>query len=545
MQINFSEILNAGDVIRVCAPGETIFAMGDPGDRMYLILEGEIEIRVGDRVFDRAVEGDPIGEMALLDDMVRSATAVSLTESRVVAIDKPRLLQILQQHPYFAVELTKCMVRRLRLMNRSAQYDPLTQLPNRILFLELCQTALARSGRSTGHIGLLHLDLDHFEKINDSLGYAVADQLLGQVAGRLQRVLDPADTLARLGADEFAVLVESVHNDTDLAEIAQNLHDALAAPFILGKQSLYLTGSIGIACHPAEGSDIDVLMNNAASAMHSAKQAGRNQYVFFSTDISARALEFVTLKNALREAINLGELFLHYQPRVDLLSGRINGVEALARWQHAALGLVSPARFIPVAEEGGLIDDLGAFVLREGCRQRKQWLDAGLDGFRVAINLSPLQIRQADLVSRVQRILTETGLPARYLELELTESAMMENMGEVITKLGQLRSMGVEIALDDFGTGYSSLSSLKNFPIDCMKIDQSFVRGIPRDEHDMAITRTIIALARNLGLSIVIEGVETEEQMAFARREGCETYQGYLFSKPVPPEAFEKLLRAG
>ena len=286
-------------------------------------------------------------------------------------------------------------------------------------------------------------------------------------------------------------------------------------------------------------------MNNAASAMHSAKQAGRNQYVFFSTDISARALEFVTLKNALREAINLGELFLHYQPRVDLLSGRINGVEALARWQHAALGLVSPARFIPVAEEGGLIDDLGAFVLREGCRQRKQWLDAGLDGFRVAINLSPLQIRQADLVSRVQRILTETGLPARYLELELTESAMMENMGEVITKLGQLRSMGVEIALDDFGTGYSSLSSLKNFPIDCMKIDQSFVRGIPRDEHDMAITRTIIALARNLGLSIVIEGVETEEQMAFARREGCETYQGYLFSKPVPPEAFEKLLRAG
>ncbi len=543
MSINFSEIIQSCDKVVDHAGGATIFAMGEPGEVMYLVLQGEIEIRVGDRVFDTARAGDTFGEMAVLDDTVRSASAIAASDCRIAVIDKPRLLEIVRQHPLFSVELMKCMVRRLRLMNHLAQYDLLTHLPNRTLFLEICRSALARTARKGGHIGLLHLDVDHFETINDSLGYAFADQLLAQLAARLSTVLHQADALARLGADEFVLLVESVHSDTELAGIAQALLEACAAPFEINGKTIYITASIGIACHPEEGDDIDVLLNNAASALHSAKAAGRNQYVFFSAELNARALDFVTLKSALRESLDRQELRLHYQPRVLLESGIIEGVEALVRWQHPVLGSISPARFIPIAEEGGLIDSLGAFVLLEGCRQRKEWLDAGLDGFRVAINLSALQIRQDDLVQQVTDALGETGLPARLLELEITESAMMENPERVIGKLSQLRSMGITIALDDFGTGYSSLSYLKYFPLDCMKIDQSFVRGIPQDKDDIAIIRTIIALADNMGLEIVIEGVETEEQMAFARKEGCGTFQGYLFSKPVPPVEAGALLR--
>ncbi len=546
MSINFSEILQACDEVRHYASGEIIFAMGEPGEEMYLVLQGEIEIRVGDRILDTAKAGDTLGEMAVLDDSVRSASAIASKDCRIAIIDKPRLLEIVRRYPLFAIELTKCMVRRLRLMNHLAQYDLLTHLPNRTLFLELCRAALARSVRKGGHLGLLHLDIDHFEAINDSLGFSFADQVLAQLATRLTKVLHQADALARLGADEFVLLVESVHSDTELAGIAQALLEACAAPFEINGKTIYITASIGIACHPEEGDDIDVLLNNAASALHSAKAAGRNQYVFYSAELNARALDFVTIKSALREsldALHAGELSLHYQPRVKLDSGLIEGVEALVRWKHPVLGSISPARFIPIAEEGGLIDALGAFVLHEGCRQRKLWLDAGLDDFRVAINLSALQIRQDDLVEQVEATLKKTGLPARYLELEMTESAMAENPERVIEKLSKLRNLGIKIALDDFGTGYSSLSYLKYFPLDCMKIDQSFVRGLPQDKDDIAIIRTITALARNLGLDVVIEGIETQEQMDFARQEGCGTYQGYLFSRPLPAEAAADLLR--
>jgi diguanylate cyclase (GGDEF)-like protein len=461
-----------------------------------------------------------------------------------VAIDKPRLLEIVQQHPLFAIELTRCAVRRLRVMNHLAQYDELTHLPNRTLFLELCHTALARCSRTTGNIGLLHLDIDHFENINDSLGYTQADLLLAQIATRLQATLHEADVLARFGADEFVMLVEGVHDETELAVIAQRLQQTLALPFVLNGQSFFLTASIGITCHPAEGNDVPTLLRNAASAMHQAKQNGRNQYAYFSAELNARALEFLTLKNELRLAIDRQCLCMHYQPRVALDTNQIHSVEALMRWPHPEQGYISPARFIPVAEASGLIDAIGEFALREGCRQRKLWLEAGYPAFRMAINLSALQMAHDDLVERVQNILTETGLPAELLELEITESALASNLEQTIEKLQALRALGIAIAIDDFGTGYSSLSYLKHIPLDCMKIDQSFVRGIPQDHNDVAITRTIIALAHNLGFEIVIEGVETPEQLEFARKEGCNEYQGYLYSKPLPPAELERRLAA-
>jgi EAL domain-containing protein (putative c-di-GMP-specific phosphodiesterase class I) len=278
--------------------------------------------------------------------------------------------------------------------------------------------------------------------------------------------------------------------------------------------------------------------------MHAAKSAGRNCYAFFSPELNARALELLTLKSALREAGERGQLSLHYQPRVDLKTGAIVSVEALMRWHHPELGAVSPARFIPVAEETGLIESLGEWALRESCRQQKAWMDAGIAPQYMAVNLSARQMGQDNLVERLCAILDEYGLPGNRVELEITESALVENPAATVEKLQAFRALGITIALDDFGTGYSSLSYLKRFPIDCMKIDQSFVRGIPEDVNDIAITRTIVALARNLGMKTVVEGVETAEQLAFAQAEGCDEYQGYLFSKPLPAAQVETLLKA-
>jgi diguanylate cyclase (GGDEF)-like protein len=543
MHFDYSTQLTAGDTIETCTAGEIIFATGQPGDVMYVVKSGTVQILVGDRVFDIVGAGQTMGEMAILDDAARSATARALTDCEIVAIDKQRLLEMVQREPLVAIAMTRSMVRRLRSMNYQAQYDLLTDLPNRTLFREQCQAALQRSRRQGTLVGILQLDLDHFAMFNDSLGYAAADMLLGQVAGRLRSALRQTDTLARLGADEFSVLVEGVRNDTNLAVAAQRLQESLASPIEVEGSMLYVTASIGISCHPSDGTDVETLLKNADSAMRVAKQGGRNQYVFFSQDFNDKALLYLTTKSALREAIDHGELVLHYQPRVDLVSGTILGVEALLRWFHPKMGSISPADFIPLAEETGLIDAIGTWVLREGCRQRKAWLDAGLESFRVAINLSTIQMRHPHLVDNIRSVLAETGLPAEYVELEVTESVLIENPAAVVEKLQAFRAMGMTIALDDFGTGYSSLSYIKRFPLDYMKIDQSFVRGIPHDASDVAITRTIVALARNLGVKTVVEGIETEEQLTFARAEGCDEFQGYLFSKAVSAEAFELLLR--
>lgn len=543
MAFDYASLLADDDRVDLRRAGEIIFEIGQPGSAMYVIKSGIAEIRVGDRVFETVERGATIGEMAILDDTVRSATAVAVTDCEIVAIDKARLLAMVQREPLVAIEMTRSMVRRLRSMNHQVQYDVLTQLPNRTLFRELAQNSLARAARQGAQVGLLHLDLDHFENINDSYGYAAADRILGQVATRFQSVLHETDLLARLGADEFAILVEGVRKETDLAVTAQELLDTLAAPLSVGNDAIYLSASVGITCHPGEGNEVEILLRNADSAMHAAKDAGRNRYTFFSDELNTRALEFLTVKSALREAVNRDELSLHYQPRIDLRSGRILGVEALLRWSSPKLGPQSPARFIPIAEQTGLIEPIGAWVLRTGCRQRRAWLDAGLGSFRVAINLSAVQLSQAGIVEQVDSVLEETKLPAELLELEITESALMNDPQQMAAKLAAFRARGIAVALDDFGTGYSSLSYLKRFPLDCMKIDQSFVRGIPADTDDVAITRTIVALARNLGLKTVVEGVETDAQLGFARAEGCDEFQGYLFSKPLPVADVEALLR--
>ena len=543
MHFDYSMQLTAGDTIETRKAGEIIFATGQPGEVMYIVKSGTVQIIVGDRVFDIVGAGQTMGEMAILDDAARSATARALTDCEIVAIDKQRLLEMVQREPLVAIAMTRSMVRRLRSMNYQAQYDLLTDLPNRTLFREHCQAALQRSLRQGTLIGILQIDLDHFAMFNDSLGYAAADMLLGQVAGRLRGALRQTDTLARLGADEFAVLVEGVRNDTSLAVAAQRLQEALANPIEVEGSMLYVTASIGISCHPTDGKDVETLLKNAESAMRVAKQGGRYKYIFFSQTFNDKALQYLTTKSALREAIDRQELVLHYQPRVDLVSGRILGVEALLRWFHPKMGSISPASFIPLAEEAGLIDAIGMWVLREGCRQRKAWLDAGMKPFRVAINLSTLQMRHPQLVDNICQVLADTGLPPECIELEVTESVLIENPEAVIEKLQAFRAMGMTIALDDFGTGYSSLSYIKRFPLDYMKIDQSFVRGIPHDANDVAITRTIVALARNLGIKTVVEGIETEQQLAFAKAEGCDEFQGFLFSKAVSAEAFEQLLR--
>jgi diguanylate cyclase (GGDEF)-like protein len=543
MSFDFTSQLTPDDKVETFAAGQLIFAMGQPGDAMYIVKSGKAEIRVGDHVYSCVEAGGTLGEMALLDDDVRSASAVALTDCEVVAVKKDRLLAMVQRNPLVALEMTRYMVQRLRSMNYQAQYDLLTHLPNRTLFREQCQRALIRAARQDKAVGLLHMDLDHFENINDSLGYAEADKLLAEVATRLQLIVRSSDVLARLGADEFALLVDVVRDEEELADCAERLLGIFAEPFEAKGAPIYLGASIGITWHPGEGNDVEVLLKNADTAMHAAKRNGRNQYAFFSSALNAKAIEFLTLKSALRQAIDLNQLSLHYQPRVDLKTGKVLSVEALMRWNHPEMGFVSPARFIPIAEETGLIEPLGEWALMEGCRQQKAWVDAGIAPAHMAVNLSARQMGQEGLVDTVRNILKTCGLPADRLELEITESALMDDPNMVVEKLKAFRELGVAIALDDFGTGYSSLSYLKRFPLDCMKIDQSFVRGLPADRDDVAITRTIIALARNMRLKTVVEGIETEAQLAFAKAEGCDEFQGYLFSKPLPAAEVEKVLR--
>lgn len=544
MSFDFTTLLTAEDPVERYSAGALIFRMGQPGGVMYVVKSGKAEVRVGDRVFTQIEAGGTLGEMALLDDEVRSANAIALTDCEVVPVNKDRLMAMVQLRPQVALELTRAMVQRLRTMNHQVQHDLLTQLPNRTLFREQCNNALIRGRRQGRSVGLLHLDMDHFENINDSLGYGTADLLLAEAAERFRKAIHSSDVLARLGADEFAVLVDVVNNEAELAETAQSLLNSLAHPFQVDDKSIYLTASIGITWHPGEGKEVEVLLKNADVAMHAAKSGGRNRYAFFSNALNDRAVELLTLKSALREAAERGQLRLHYQPRVDLKSGAILGVEALMRWHHPDMGNISPARFIPIAEESGLIETLGEWALREGCRQQKAWLDAGIAPPHMAINLSARQMGQANLVETVTGILHGCGLPPGRLELEITESALIENPDATIEKLHAFRKLGIAIALDDFGTGYSSLAYLKRFPIDCMKIDQSFVRGIPEDRNDIAILRTIVALAHNLGLQTVVEGIETPEQLAFAQAEGCDEYQGYLFSRPLPADEVENLLKA-
>ncbi|MET0556926.1 MAG: EAL domain-containing protein [Vicinamibacteria bacterium] len=429
-------------------------------------------------------------------------------------------------------------------LHHQAHHDALTGLPNRVLFQQRFDEALARARRHQQMLAVVLLDLDHFKTINDSLGHAAGDLLLEAVASRLGERVRATDTVARLGGDEFALLLDDTKEPQAAAVVGRALLEALAAPFELAGHQLYVTASLGVSCYPQDGADAESLLKNADTAMYRAKGEGRNNCQFFSQEMNARALETLVLGNSLRLALSRDELFLHYQPQYGLASGRTTGVEALVRWRHPEHGLVPPSRFVPLAEESGLIEPIGEWVLRTACRQMRAWRDAGLPVQRVAVNLSARQFRHPDLLHRVADVLAESGLDAHHLELEVTESMVMEHPEDATGVLGQLKAMGITIAVDDFGTGYSSLSYLKRLPIDILKIDQSFVRGVPQDTDDAAIIRAIIAMAKSLKLRLIAEGIENPDQRAFLEREGCEEGQGYFFSRPAPAEEIERLLRA-
>ncbi|WP_054774186.1 EAL domain-containing protein, partial [Methylogaea oryzae] len=414
-----------------------------------------------------------------------------------------------------------------------AHYDPLTHLPNRLLLRDRVVQALAGRQRHGNRAAVLFLDLDRFKLINDSLGHAVGDALLVEVARRLSDSVRETDTVSRLGGDEFVVLLSEVRNGDEAMQVAQKILRSMQEVFQVGIHQLAVTPSIGIALSPDDGEDFDTLLRNADAAMYTAKQDGRNSYVFFTPSMNAGALERLSMETSLRRALEREEFRLHYQPKVDADSGRVLGLEALLRWEHPELGWVPPSRFIPLAEDTGQIAAIGNWVLQTACRQNRAWQEQGLLAVPVAVNLSALQFRQRRLKDQVLDALRQSDLDARYLELELTESMLMEDTAGAVVMLAELRKIGVRLSIDDFGTGYSSLSYLKRLPIDALKIDQSFVRDIADDSDDAAIVSAVISMAHDLHLRVVAEGVETLEQLRFLRAHQCDEAQGYLFSRPV------------
>ena len=423
-----------------------------------------------------------------------------------------------------------------------AHFDALTALPNRALLAERAQRCIAQEQARGGQLSVLFVDLDHFKNVNDSLGHRVGDVLLVAVARRLQALLRPQDTVARLGGDEFLLVLPDTSTDR-AAELAGRLLTAVAQPFQIEPYELTTTLSVGIATYPADGDSFDTLYQRADAAMYRAKQNGRNRYGFFTADLEARTARALQIENALRRALERNQFELHYQPQVSLTTRRVVGAEALLRWRHPELGMVSPAEFIPVAESSGMIVAIGEWVLATAVHDAKRWLDLQLPLLTISVNLSAVQFRHPQLPEMVTRCLQQAGLPARRLELELTEGAAVDDPTAALAMMDQLHDRGVRLSMDDFGTGYSSLSYLKRFQIYKLKIDQSFVRDLEDDPNDRAIVSAIIRMAQALGMQTTAEGVETEGQLEFLRAQGCDEGQGYLFSRPLPADAFEQYLR--
>lgn len=422
-----------------------------------------------------------------------------------------------------------------------AYYDPLTGLPNRTLLNDRLLTALAKARRRGEAVAVMFIDIDRFKTINDSLGHSAGDILLKEIAKQLQVISREQDTLGRLGGDEFVLVLNGIKDVADVAVTAERVLMRIREERIINDQPLSVTGSIGISIFPDHGDDGESLLKNADAAMYQAKDNGRNSFQVFTQDMHARAVERLVVQNDLRCAIKNNELFVAYQPQVDLSTGDVAGAEALLRWRHPKLGLIAPGTFIPIAENTGLIIPLGEWVLTTACTQARCWLDEGLS-LRVAVNVSAFELRREEFVRSVETALRHTGLPPQWLELELTESVLLSDAEALLLKLRELRSLGVTLSIDDFGTGYSSLSYLRRFPVSRLKIDRSFVQGIVSNSDNAIIASTIIKMSHNLKLMVIAEGVETEEQLHFLKQEGCDQAQGFYYGKPVEASRFAETL---
>lgn len=439
------------------------------------------------------------------------------------------------------VSETRKMVSKMTYL---AEHDFLTGLPNRLLINDRLNQALMTAKRDKEFVALLYLDLDRFKNINDSLGHEIGDQLLKRVAQQMATCLRASDTISRQGGDEFMILLPEIVDHFAPAEVAEKLLAATSQPFDIAGHEIRISVSIGIAVYPDDGDNVEILSKSADSAMYHAKALGRNNYQFFTQSMNERIRQLAELEHHLRRAVDLNEFFLVYQPKVDILTGQIVGVEALLRWQHSQWGLVSPDRFISIGEDTGLIKPIGAWVLKEACRQNRAWQDEGLKNIPISVNVSVVQLREKLFLQEVTETLMLTGLEPRFLELEVTESVAIEGEQDTIGWLTTLKEMGVGLSIDDFGTGYSSLSYLKRLPIDTIKIDKSFIRDIKTDPDDATIISAIIKMSHGLKLKVIAEGVETQEQLDFLTLEGCDQYQGYLISEPVSADKFAALMRA-
>lgn len=467
-----------------------------------------------------------------------------------LAQEKERLLQEIQSANVLLsqlnLELASAMEHKDSQIKRIAHYDSLTALPNRLLFLDRLDQEVARANRDDQMVAVLSLDLDRFKKVNESFGHPVGDQLLQTVAKKLSSQIRACDTVARIADDEFAIVLTGVKATHAAGEVAQKILDSFAhSPISISDSEVFITLSIGISIYPVDGVNTTALLKSADTALHQAKREGRNNFQYYTVQMNATSWQRLKLETELRQALARNEFELHYQPKVDMDCNKIVGMEALLRWQSAERGLVTPAEFIPLLEETGLILPVGEWVLREACKQARAWQDAGIPDVHIAVNLSSLQFRQPDFAGSVLKIMQEHGLdPAMNgIELELTESLLLDNVARTIDTLNTLHEAGIRFSIDDFGTGYSSLSYLKRFPISSLKIDQSFVQDLSSNRDDESIVSAIIALGRSLGLSVIAEGVETAEQSAQLRRMGCDGMQGYLFSRPVPVAEMTYLLQ--